>query len=168
LKTWNLLQIPHPADATTGSGLYGDILGERYSWDSTVPNHSKVQVRDLVVIVDPINVLGFSRISKMHIEVGKKERFRCPCCQSTKIFARSEILPKFRCSRCKNEFNDRMSEEIDVIKYHAYFPETWHPIANLPKNLLEAAYRSKASQHSIRELDRDVVNSILGKQFTSL
>jgi DNA-directed RNA polymerase subunit RPC12/RpoP len=168
LKTWSFLQIPHPADATTRSSLYEDVLGERYSWDSTVPNHSKVQVTDLVVIVDPISVLGFSRISKMHIEVGKKERFRCPRCQSTKISARSELLPKFRCSRCKNEFNARVSEEIDVIKYHAYFPETWHPIADLPKNLLEAAYRSKALQHSIRELDRSVVNSILGKLFTSL
>ena len=168
MKIWSFLQLPNNDDEIQNRSRYEDVLGARYSWDSTVANYSKVQINDRIVLVDSQYILGFSRITKLHIEVGEKDRFRCPECRSTKISPRVELMPKYRCLKCKSEFSESIKETINVVKYHSYYPEKWHSLHLVSKTALESAYFSKAVQQSIRELEDHRMTSILGSEFINL
>ena len=157
MTIWSFLHISKESQPVVAQEGYEDRIGNIYSWDSTVANHAKVRVRDVVLIVNERSILGIGTISKMEIELGTKIRSRCPKCRSTKISPRLEITPVFRCNACKLEFNSPEKDEIEVLKYRGYYGNIWRRLDDLPKTILEDAYFSKAVQQSIRELNLSLI-----------
>lgn len=153
MTIWSFLHISKESQPVVAQEGYYDRIGIVYSWDSTVANHAKVKVRDVALVINERSILGIGTISKMEIELGTKIRSRCPKCRSTKMSARLEITPVFRCTACKFEFNSPEKDQIDVLKYRGYYGDFWRRLDDVPKTIIEGAYFSKAVQQSIRELN---------------
>lgn len=154
MTLWSFLHISKVTQNNSTQQTYNDQIGNFYSWDSTVANHARVKVLDKVLIVDERFILGSGIITKLSIETSSKVRSRCAKCASTKISARTEITPVYRCALCKFEFDIPAKENIEVLSYIAYYGDAWRPFNGLLKKILEPAYRSKAVQQSIRQLDK--------------
>ena len=161
MTIWSFLHITNIATAPEEISSYEDHIGEFYSWDNTVANHARVRVNDIAIIVDEVAILGIGKISKLEIESSWKNRRSCPECKKTKISKRFELIPAYRCSNCKFEFDSPAIEVLEVISYRAHYGKTWERINNVPKNLLGSAYISKAVQQSIRELQPAKIPAII-------
>lgn len=157
MRLWSFLQITPKTVGPDTAKLYEDQLGFHYSFDSTVANHARVKVNDQALIIDETSILGIGTITKIEIESTTKNRQRCLYCKSTKISARLESIPKYRCSKCKKEFDEPSIEVIDVISYKAFYSGNWKAVKNESKKILEPAYFSRAVQQSIRELNTNLL-----------
>ena len=157
MTLWSFLQISPKASRSISFEQYEDQLGFYYSFDSTVHNHARVKVNDRALITDEKSILGLGTITKIEIEAAKKNRRRCPSCASTKISPRLATIPKFRCSKCEKEFDNPAVEVIDVVSYKAFYGTNWKRIEGMSKEVLNAAYISRAVQQSIRELNVDLL-----------
>ena len=153
MTLWSFLQISPKASKSISFEQYADQLGFYYSFDSTVANHARVKVNDRALIIDEKSILGLGTINKIEIEAAKKNRRRCPSCASTKISPRLETFPRFRCSKCEKEFDNPAVEVIDVVSYKAFYGSNWKRVEGISKELINAAYFSRAVQQSIRELN---------------
>ena len=127
MTLWSFLHISKVTHNNPTQETYNDQIGNFYSWDSTVANHARVKVLDQVLIVDDRFILGSGMITKLSIEISSKVRSRCARCASTKISARTEIIPVYRCALCKFEFDIPAKENIEVLSYIAFYGDTWRP-----------------------------------------
>jgi transposase-like protein len=151
--------MPSPAGV---SGTCAERLGVRYAYDSNVPHHADVEVGDLAVIRDDKVVLGAGRIDAIQLGTTYKVRQRCPQCRSTNYKFRSASALPFRCSACAAEFAETDKSDIKQVQtYAADYSATWSPADSFfPATSLNAAYMSRAVQHSIREIDQQQLGPI--------
>lgn len=157
-KSW-LLLLKQENRVFAGNFGYEDEAEKFYSWDSTVPNHEKLQPGDKIVLWNGKYSLGVSSIASIAIkENQRKERRRCPFCKTTDIRERKTIKPKFKCgkSACGKEF-DETQVEIESIKIRTY--RSNHEVGWVDLNgkysdieLRESCLGFK-NQHSLRRLD---------------
>src|SRR5690349_2685947 len=90
-----------------GNTGYDDSLTSHYVYDTTVPNHSKVQKDDYVVIANKHYILGFAQVESIKIIYQTpKIRYSCPKCGTTEFYTRKGINPPFKC-RNKHLFKKR-------------------------------------------------------------
>ncbi|MGW8728203.1 HNH endonuclease [Streptomyces sp. NPDC055808] len=154
-RAWSFL-IAGEERQFQGNAGYEDVAEESYSYDSTVGNHLRVAVGDLVVVRNGYEALGVGYVEKLEVTPGQEKlRSRCPNCRSTGFKERVTEVPRFRCSPCKSSFADPTVEVISVITYRAHYGGTWQPLEGcLDKAQLAELSLSKSDQQSIKAMDR--------------
>jgi ribosomal protein S27AE len=160
-RAWSFLIVSEVERQFEGNLGYGDVLGERYVWDNTVPRHRDVNSGDLAVLRDRERILGLGWIDVIDSNETTKLRRRCPKCRNTSFKARKNKSPRYKCSSCSGEFDVPSEEVIPVTVYSAEYAATWRAVEHVPAVLLAEAYRTGSKQHSIRELRLDVVERVL-------
>jgi HNH endonuclease len=108
-------------------------------------------------------VLGTGRIDAIQAGTTCKIRQRRPNRRSTSYkFRTSSVLP-FRCSACMAEFAETDKTDVRQVRtYAADYSATWRAADSLfPASSLTVAYMSCAVQHSIRQLDPQLLRPIL-------
>jgi ribosomal protein L37AE/L43A len=162
VRAWSLLTIDEDDRQFGGNLGYEDILGERYLWNSTVPNSRMVQAGDLALLRNGRWVLGLAWIDEIAIGRGKKVRRRCPACGSTAFKPRKQRTPFFKCSPCKAEFDSPALETIDVTMFESDYARTWRSLdIVIPVSEIRLLYLNNSHQQSIREMDFEGVRRLL-------
>lgn len=108
-----------------GNTGYDDQVDAYYSWDSNVPNHTKLAEGDPVAVWDKRQLLGLSVIETIDRTPGVKLLSRCPQCRTTRISVRRSAAPLHRCMKCHHEFDVALSETVEVVNYVARFDAAW-------------------------------------------
>lgn len=114
-----------------GNSGYDDQFDAYYSWDSNVPNHRSIQVGDPVALWDKERLLGVSVVEAIDSERGSKLLNRCPDCRAPQITARKQVSPRFRCNRCKAEFDAPLADVVEVRRYRARYDAAWTSLDGL-------------------------------------
>ena len=160
-KAWLILMVTSDNKLRSFGG-YNDVMESYYSWDSTVQNHANVKVGDLVILRDRDWTYGYSIIES--IECGTEVKMlpeKCPNCKSAAVKARANHFPKWRCQKCKSEFEDALLEQATVRTYRAWYEPAWTffevPITT---RISRSWALSPKSQLSIRELDPDLITGV--------
>jgi hypothetical protein len=139
-----------------GNEGYDDIAEEAYSFDSTVSNHLRVRLGDLVLVRNNREALGISRVEKLDETPGvQKPRRRCPTpgCGRTSFKERTTKRPRFLCSDCGTAFDSPVVEQITVTAYVAHYGGCWQALEGcLAGEQLEALCMGRSKQQSVREL----------------
>ncbi|MGB5927408.1 MAG: HNH endonuclease [Cyclobacteriaceae bacterium] len=145
-----------------GNDGYVDDPTSVYRWDSTVPNHAQLEVGDRVVLWDKQISLGASTIQTIEHGAAEKAIHRCPGCRKTNIKARTKERPRYRCYKCKSEFDRPITTGIEVHTYAATYRPGWVDLGGLlTGSQLRALCESPKSQHAIRRLRRDALQRAL-------
>ncbi|MBR7742562.1 HNH endonuclease [Phycicoccus sp. BSK3Z-2] len=108
-----------------GNAGYDDQIDAYYSWDSNVPNHTKLTVGDPVAVWDKRRLLGISVIEQIDRRPGIKALSRCPRCGTTRISIRKSARPLHRCMKCHREFDVPDVESVEVTEYVARYDAAW-------------------------------------------
>lgn len=138
-----------------GNDGYADKPESLYVFDSTVKNHDKLQVGDLVVIADKYNIIGFARIASVSAEKNiVKTRYSCPVCGTNEINPpRKTKKPKYKC-RKKHEFSKRKTTRIKVTRYTANYGKMFIPATqNSPTKSIADYYINPNRYYSIQRTD---------------
>ncbi len=137
-----------------GNAGYDDQYDAYYSWDSNVPNHKNLQVGDPIALWDKERLLGVSVIEAIETEPGRKMLSRCPECRTTRISDRKRAVPRFRCMRCKAEFETALTDVVDVDLYTARYDAAWTALDGvLDERELRAVQRNAIDINAMRPLD---------------
>ncbi|WP_405944153.1 HNH endonuclease [Streptomyces sp. NBC_00932] len=151
-------------DRARSGDLYDDVLGERYSWDSTVPNHATVAVGDIIVLWNGETLLGISALESIKTSSGVKDIHRCPQCQNTEVNPRKTLTPLYRCANtdCNFEFDVPVKEPKEVTRFRGTYEPGWVDMAGaLSGRELRQLCVKPRSQNSFRELKWDAVHAAL-------
>ena len=150
-----------------GNEGYDDDPARYYSWDSTVPNHSRPSEGDFIALWDKKALLGVSAIASITEWKARKVLQRCPVCDRASIKIRRRRAPKYRChnQKCLHEFEKPQTEEVEVHAYRSEHSSSW---CDLGGQIGAADLRSLCthpkSMLSIRELEwsrlRDRLDSV--------
>lgn len=108
-----------------GNGGYDDMADAYYSWDSNVPNHTKLRVGDPIALWDKDRLLGVSVIEEIETSTGMKMLNRCPKCATTRISDRKRSEPRYRCMKCRHEFRTPVPDVVQVLEYRARYDAAW-------------------------------------------
>ncbi|MEU1961533.1 HNH endonuclease signature motif containing protein [Nocardia sp. NPDC019304] len=153
-----------------GAAKYDDNPASHYSWDSTVPNHAKVAVGDIVLMWNQTESLGISVIDHITVGTADKRRARCRKCNSVNFEERATMRPIYRCQKCKHTFDDPVYEELyGLTTYRSSHEQGW---IDLLGEFTAAELRSLCvkpkSQNSFRPLrwpdTRRAINARLGNE----
>jgi hypothetical protein len=130
-QAWLLISTDERAFG--GNTGYDDQVNSSYKWDSTVKYSSHLRVGDIIVIFDKHNLIGSSIIDSISVEKSNKLRMRCPECGTPKFQSRKTKLPLFRCGnpKCLHEFDDPISEIIEVTGYSSNHEAGWIDLEGL-------------------------------------
>jgi hypothetical protein len=164
-NAWSVI-AKDPGELSWGShDGYDDRPEEYYTYDSNVGNSRNVQVGDLIFVRGNDFVIGFGQIESILTRPGTKDLRRCPECHGNPE-ARKQLRPKWRCTKCKLEFDDDhvIYERVDVIKSTATYANTWID-ANLPMTRQEAfTYQANNDgQSAIRQIDPTKISDLILK-----
>ncbi|GIG30224.1 hypothetical protein Cma02nite_28240 [Cellulomonas marina] len=137
-----------------GNEGYDDQIDAYYSWDSNVPNHRNLSVGDPIAIWDKQRLLGVSVIEEIQAEAGTKLLRRCPTCWKTRISERKSRLPRYRCMRCKAEFDEAVPDVVPVTVYRARYDAAWTALDGaLNEDDLRALAKNPGDINAMRPLD---------------
>jgi len=114
-----------------GNAGYDDLVDAYYSWDSNVPNHRNLRVGDPIALWDKSRLLGVSVIEEITTAPGLKVLNRCPTCSTTRISDRKKAVPRYRCMKCRGEFETPRVEVVDVLEYQARYDAAWTSLDGL-------------------------------------
>ncbi|MFF7235477.1 HNH endonuclease [Streptomyces collinus] len=137
---------------------YDDNPATHYSWDSTVNNHAKLKVGDVIALWDAAELLGLSVIEDIQIGRGEKETPYCLECGKADVAMRKKKLPRFVCwnQECKHESNEVGWKRKQITTYRSRHEAGW---IDARGTLTAAEVRDlcvqRASQNSLRELRWD-------------
>lgn len=150
---WLLLAVG-PDRAFGGNDGYEDEISSLYLWDSTVPNHSRLEVGDCILLWDKKSSLGLSVISDIDVSSGYKDLHHCPFCEKSDIKKRKTLSPLYRCGACKHEFDEPSTTyDVSVTEYRGSYSDRWLSIDGyLSGSELRSICQSPRSQHSLRPL----------------
>ncbi|MEU2073974.1 HNH endonuclease [Streptomyces sp. NPDC013489] len=109
-----------------GNDGYDDNPAERYSWDSTVPNHAQIAVGDRIVLWDKEGLIGYSVIEAVVTGTVMKKLYYCgECGRAGGLKRRLRDRPVFRCSKCLAVFDVPASKVEPVTTYESVHGEAW-------------------------------------------
>ncbi|MEV6178409.1 HNH endonuclease [Streptomyces sp. NPDC052015] len=108
-----------------GNDGYDDNPREHYSWDSTVPNHGRLAVGDVIALWDKKELIGVSVIHGIDIGTQDKRRYFCPQCKKADIKRRSRMTPACRCKKCGATFDTPGHKVETVTTYRSRHGRTW-------------------------------------------
>ncbi|MFF5763028.1 HNH endonuclease [Streptomyces tanashiensis] len=155
-NAWSFLVVVGEERQFQGNAGYEDVVEESYSYDSTVGNHRRVSVGDLIVVRTGREALGVGYVEELEVIPNQeKPRSRCPQCGSTGFKERTSQQPRYRCNPCTTVFDHPRVETIQVTNYRAHYGRTWQPLeGSLDKTQLAELSLSKSDQQSIKAMDR--------------
>ncbi len=143
-----------------GNDGYHDDPETTYEWDSTVPNHGRVAVGDILVMWDKVALLGCSVIESIEVASRTKQLYRCPHCGKAGIKARQD--GSYRCYKCKSQFDTPAEVNAFVTTYRSHHGAGWVDMAAmLDGSTLRASCISPRSQLSIRAVDLERLHTEL-------
>ncbi|MGW1588325.1 HNH endonuclease [Streptomyces sp. NPDC002386] len=137
---------------------YDDNPATHYSWDSTVNNHAKLKVGDVIALWDATELLGLSVIEEIKVGQAEKETPYCRECGKADVAERKKKLPRFVCwnQKCKHESDQAGWKRKRVTTYRSRHEAGWTPArGTLTAAELRALCVQRASQNSLRELRWD-------------
>jgi hypothetical protein len=144
-----------------GNTGYDDVRAEEYRYDTSVPNHTKVGLGDVLVVRGPTLLEGFARVVEIESRDAVKERLRCPTCRTTAIKARERQRVRFRCDK-GHEFDVPLTESVAVTQFTALFGRSYLPAhGELPLDVLRAACPRWNGQLAIQAIDLAVLREQL-------
>ncbi|WP_431943543.1 HNH endonuclease [Micromonospora marina] len=136
-----------------GNDGYDDEPAEHYSWDSSVPNHARVKVGDAIVLWEERGLIGASVIESIETAEVDKWVHRCPDCHKAGIKRRRKQPRRYRCYKCKAEFDEPRSEQKRVTAYRSKHDRGWVDLAGcLSAGQLRPLAYLPDSQNSFRQL----------------
>jgi hypothetical protein len=136
-----------------GNDGYSDRPEVSYEWDTTVPNHARVEAGDLIAIWDKTTLLGASVIERVKTGTTVKPIYRCPNCERAGIKARDRRTPKYKCYKCKSEFETPTTRWEEVGTYQSQHGAAWVDLhGELTGAELRALCVAPRSQLSLRPL----------------
>ncbi|MBW8172475.1 HNH endonuclease [Ornithinimicrobium sp. Arc0846-15] len=148
-----------------GNAGYDDQHDAYYSWDSNVPNYSKVEIGDPIALWDKRRLLGISVIEDIETSSGPKLLHRCPNCNRTRISPRKTKIPKYRCMKCNVEFNEPVSSTTEVKLYRARYDAAWVSLDGvLDEQALRACAVNSGDINAMRPLNWDALRRALGHE----
>ncbi|MCO8274791.1 HNH endonuclease [Actinoplanes sp. TRM 88003] len=139
-----------------GNDGYDDEPARHYSWDSSVPNHSKIRQGDAIVLWEERGLLGASIIERIETDNDEKWVHRCVACSSAHIKSRRQLTPRYKCYSCKSTFDVPSSSVKPVMTYRSKHDVGWVDLAGslTAHELRQLAYQPQ-SQNSFRALRWD-------------
>jgi len=148
-----------------GNAGYDDQVDAYYSWDSNVPNHRNLQVGDPIALWDKERLLGVSVIEEIETSPGQKVLSRCPTCHTTRISDRKRASPRFRCMKCRSEFEAAEIDVVDVERYTARYDAAWTALDGvLDEREIRSVQKNAIDINAMRPLDWAAFRSaLLGK-----
>lgn len=136
-----------------GNDGYDDLPSSHYSWDSTVPNHSRIREGDVIVLWDKVALLGASVVEGIEVRSDEKDVHRCRYCGLSGIKARSSRRPRYKCYKCKEVFEEPVSRRESVETYRSRHGSAWVDLeGRLSGAELRNLCESPRSQLSLRPL----------------
>jgi hypothetical protein len=136
-----------------GNDGYDDEPDAHYTWDSTVPNHSSLQVGDPIALWDKKWLLGVSTIEEIDTGFDEKLLRRCRQCGLAGIKSRKTRSPRYKCYKCKAEFDTAISKVQLVKTYRSRHDAGWRRLPGvLSGSELRELCISPKSQLSLRPL----------------
>ena len=136
-----------------GNAGYDDQADVYYTWDSTVPNHARIKVGDPIAIWDKDRLLGLSVIEEIEQEAKEKLLFKCPHCGKAGIKPRATKSPRFKCYKCRREFETPTTQTATVVEYRSRHDAAWTPLEDLlAGDELRQLCEAPKSQLSMRPL----------------
>ncbi len=163
-KAWALIVISGRRQYGGNTG-YEDDLAKVYRYDSDVSNSRRLSRGDVVLLRDPLKLLGVARVEQVTSGQGSKRRLRCPKCRKTEIKERITKKPHWRCYRCYHEFDVPVEEEVVVTRYKARFGETFRrPQTEIGVSEIKKVALRPNDQLSIEELDPDRLVQAIGSK----
>ena len=147
-----------------GNDGYDDEPSVHYSWDSTVPNHRNVNVGDAIVVWDKSALVGASIIQEIQAGSAQKSRHTCPHCNRAGIKARKGKHPRFKCYKCKAEFDNPKSRVDEITTYRSRHDEGWVDLTGLLSGAqLRKLCENPGDQLSIRRLRWDAFSTMVSE-----
>ncbi|MET7663908.1 HNH endonuclease signature motif containing protein [Streptomyces sp. NPDC005463] len=108
-----------------GNDGYDDNPREHYSWDSTVPNHGRLAVGDVIALWDKRELIGVSVIHGIDTDTAQKTVYFCPHCEKADFKRRSRLTPACRCNQCGATFETPGHRVKTVITYRSQHGQRW-------------------------------------------
>ncbi|MFB6831393.1 HNH endonuclease [Streptomyces hydrogenans] len=108
-----------------GNDGYDDNPRTHYSWDSTVPNHGKLAVGDVIALWDKKELIGVSVIHGIDTAIEQKTVYFCPECKKADFKRRTRLTPACRCNKCGALFDEPGSKVKTVTTYRSRHGRTW-------------------------------------------
>ncbi|WP_421109734.1 HNH endonuclease [Streptomyces sp. NEAU-S77] len=108
-----------------GNDGYDDNPREHYSWDSTVPNHGRMAVGDVIALWDKKDLIGVSVIHAIDTGTAQKTVYFCPECKKADFKRRSRLKPACRCNQCGAMFETPGEKVKTVTTYRSRHGRTW-------------------------------------------
>ncbi|MFE0643264.1 HNH endonuclease [Streptomyces sp. NPDC058877] len=134
-----------------GNDGYDDNPRTHYSWDSTVPNHGRIAVGDVIALWDKKELIGVSVIHGIDTAVEQKTVYFCPECQKADFKRRTRLTPACRCNQCGALFEEPGHKVKTVTTYRSRHGRTWIEGSGLLNGAqLRALCNSPRSQLSLR------------------
>ncbi|WP_432128258.1 HNH endonuclease [Streptomyces sp. bgisy082] len=135
-----------------GNDGYDDSPTEHYRWDSTVPNHARLAVGDVIALWDKQGLIGLSVISAIDTGTAEKWIYFCRNCEkSGGLKRRLRDTPAYRCNKCLALFDEPIRRRKTVTTYMSHHGEVWMDCRGLLSAAeLRAMCDSPKSQLSMR------------------
>ncbi|CAM3498820.1 HNH endonuclease signature motif containing protein [Nocardioides dubius] len=160
-KAWLLMTVGDDRQHGGNSG-YDDDPDVYYTWDSTVPNHASVARGDAIALWDKKRLLGISVVEDIEETIREKLLFRCPHCHKAGIKERKSKAPRFKCYKCRREFESPIIRPVTVKEYRSRHDAAWTPFEALITGAeLRELCESPKSQLSMRLLRWDAFQELL-------
>ncbi|MFD5885526.1 HNH endonuclease [Streptomyces sp. NPDC060334] len=146
-----------------GNDGYDDNPAEHYSWDSTVQNHTRLAVGDVIALWDRKELLGVSTIEAITTDTVEKVLYSCKGCgMAGAIKPRLRKKPKYRCGKCDALFADPIKKKKTVTTYRSRHGADWIDGRGLLTGAeLRALCDSPKSQLSMRSASWDKLRDAL-------
>lgn len=151
-------------DISRASGGYEESIGETYRWRSSLPNGTKIQAGDVILIRDENTLIGGSVIESVAVQQMVRTVVLCPNCDKAQVSDRPTKEPRYRCTKCKSTFDQpKIYEEETEFRTAEYgagwfrFPENFPEYSEI-KNELAVLPKS---QHSLQNLNIDKLEQLL-------
>ncbi|MET9549963.1 HNH endonuclease [Streptomyces sp. NPDC006627] len=134
-----------------GNDGYDDRASLHYSWDSTVQNHARVAVGDVIALWDRKELVGVSVIEAINTASAEKVLYSCPRCGKADIKRRHREKPAYRCGKCGHLFAAPRQKTKSVTTYRSSHGKRWmNGRGLLSGSELRALCESPKSQLSMR------------------
>ena len=125
-QAWLLISLDNDARQHAGNLGYRDEVESVYRCDSLVPNARQLRAGHIAVLRSNA-LIGIAEIKHIDESDGVKILLRCPSCKRTSIKRRRHLTPRYRCSKCKAEFDDPKREPVKVRTFEVHFENTFIP-----------------------------------------
>ncbi|MGW4850793.1 HNH endonuclease [Streptomyces sp. NPDC004288] len=147
---WMVLALGEAREHAGNDG-YDDNPAEHYSWDSTVQNHARLAVGDVIALWNKAGLIGVSVIQAIDTDTAEKTLYSCPSCGKADIKRRLREKPSYRCGQCRHLFDDPATQTRPVTTYTSRHAKGWmdgRGLLSAPE--LRALCDSPKSQLSMR------------------